>query len=91
MSTTLQDVLGFVMCSTREQRESIMQAVRYATQRDASHARMEFRPGSTVKFKNRYGTIVHGIVKKVNRKNIDLVEDGTGMRWRVHPSLLEAE
>ena len=90
MATNLQEVLGFVMTASKGERESVMQALRFAVQRDASQARMTFRPGDRVKFKSKYGSVVTGVVKKVNPKNIDLIQVETGTKWRVHPSLLGA-
>lgn len=62
-------------------------------------ARVSFRPGMKVKFADRYGMVVKGVVTKVNGKSIKVEttvgRHGVNMNrpviWTVSPQLLSAD
>lgn len=64
----------------------IQNAVRQRWGELESRGTLNFRVGNSVKFTSRNGTILTGIVVKVNRKTISVRVDN--VVWRVTPSLL---
>ena len=87
----LKDVLEFINrpYMTTEERRAIVEAVNTQSRAVRADAKAQLRTGMRVTFlSTRAGREVVGRIVKVNRVNIELVEDGNQMRWRVSPSLV---
>jgi len=92
MAITLKEVLDFIRNPDldRDTRQSIIDALNAQTRAKRAEAKRGLRPGMRVQFySNRSFRNVFGRISKVNRVNVDLVEEGTGTRWRVSPQLLK--
>lgn len=90
---TLKDVLDFIRNPQLDasDRSLIVEALNLQVRMKRAQAKAGFRPGQTVTFySNRSFKNVTGVIRKINRVNIDLIENGTGTRWRVSPQLLKA-
>lgn len=92
MSTTLHEVLEFIRDPNLPpgQRSLIIDALNAQVREKRREAKRGLFPGMRVQFySNRSFRNVFGRITKVNRVNVDLVEEGTGTRWRVSPQLLK--
>jgi len=92
MATNLQDVLEFIRRPDlgAGARSQIVEALNAQVRAKRREAKAGLYPGQKVTFfSNRSFKQVTGTIRKVNRVNVDLTEDGTGMRWRVSPQLLK--
>lgn len=92
MAITLQDVLAFIRrddlgAGARQQIVETLNAQLRAKRREAKRG---LYPRMRVQFTStRTGRVVFGRIDKVNRVNVDLTEEGNGMKWRVSPNLLK--
>ena len=68
----------------------VVAAIKIARNRINAIKRLGFRKGQRVEFDSRRGVLVRGKITKINQKTI-LVEEPTGVSWRVSPSLLRGE
>ena len=92
MATTLNDVLTFIINSSlsREDHNQIIEALNFQARTKRAEARQGLRAGMKVTFvSTRTGRHVVGVIQKVNRVNIDVIEEGNGIKWRVSPGLLK--
>lgn len=90
---TLSDVLQFIRNPglNPSDRTMIVDTLNSQARAKRAQAKAGFRPGQKVTFfSNRSFKQVTGTIRKINRVNIDLIEDVTGTRWRVSPQLLKA-
>lgn len=90
---TLHDVLQFIRNPNLDpsDRTLIVEALNSQVRAKRAQAKAGFRPGQKVTFfSTRTYQQVTGVIRKINRVNIDLIEDVTGTRWRVSPQLLKA-
>lgn len=91
MATKLGEVLQFINSSmTVQDRQVIINALNSQRKLADMRATMELYPGVTVEWdsKRMGGRSVTGTVKKVNRTTVHVLEDVTGIMWRVSPTLL---
>ena len=51
---------------------------------------LEYDVGDKVSFDDREGNTVNGVITKMNRKTINVLQDN-GVRWRIAPSHLTKE
>lgn len=89
----LKDVLDFIRNPQLDasDRSLIVEALNSQVRMKRAQAKAGFRPGQQVTFySTRSFKTVTGTIRKINRVNIDLIENGTGIRWRVSPQLLKA-
>lgn len=89
---TVADVLRFIRGPHLDpsDRQLIIDALNAQARQSRARAKDGLRAGMKVTFlSTRTGKAVTGTIKKVNRVNVDLVEEGTGLRWRVSPQLLK--
>lgn len=89
---TIHDVLDFINDPdlTLDNRRKIIEAVNRQSKVARSRAKAGFYVGQKVTwFSNRDFRQVVGRIRKVNRVNVDVIEDGSGMRWRCSPQLLK--
>jgi len=49
---------------------------------------VNFQIGDNVRFRNKKGNVIGGIITQINRKSINVEVNG-GVSWKVSPSLLE--
>ncbi len=91
MASTFQDVLEFIRNNmTSAQRTVIVETLNYQARSKRAEAKQGLRSGMKVSFySTRSYREVTGVIHKVNRVNVDVVEDGTGTKWRVSPGLLK--
>lgn len=92
MAITLQEVLDYIRRPDigAGARQQIVEALNAQTRAKRAEAKRGLFPGMRVQFySNRSFRNVFGKISKVNRINVDLVEEGTGTRWRVSPQLLK--
>jgi len=90
MATTLREVVQFINSTmSSSDREVIIQAINAQRKLADMHATMDLYPGVTVQWVGGgHGGVVKGTVKKVNRTTVHVLEDRTGVMWRVSPGLL---
>ncbi len=92
MTTTLNDVIEFIRNPLLgdAERSVIISTLNSQVRIKRDRAKAGFRRGQTVQFySERQGRTVTGTIRKINRVNIDLLEAGTGAKWRVSPQLLK--
>jgi hypothetical protein len=92
MAATLKDVLDFIRNPEldRNDRLLIVEALNSQVRAKRAQAKQGLHRGMRVEFySNRAFKNVIGRIQKVNRVNVDLIEEGTGMQWRVSPGLLK--
>jgi hypothetical protein len=88
----LRDVLQFIRNPQLDpnDRTLIVEALNAQVRAKRAQAKAGFRAGQKVSFySSRSFKYVTGTIRKINRVNIDLIEDGCGTRWRVSPQLLK--
>lgn len=90
--TTINDVLNYIRSQAlgSTERTLIINAINARTHEARAEAKVGLRPGMRVTFYSRreFRTVV-GKVAKVNRVNVDIVEEGNGKRWRASPQLVK--
>jgi len=91
MAATFKDVIEFIrnpqLSST--ERSLIISTLNEQTRVKRVQAKAQFRVGQPVMFySERLCRNVTGTIRKINRINIDLIEAGSGAKWRVSPQLL---
>jgi hypothetical protein len=92
MATTLHEVLEFIrgLDLHSHERSTVIATLNTQVRAKRSEAKRGLYPGQRVTFfSNRSYKTVVGVITKVNRVNVDLREEGTGMKWRVSPQLLK--
>lgn len=96
MDSVTAELFKMVRGLPREEQLLFLADLRDAVGHDA---RVSFRPGMKVKFNDRHGVLIRGVVTKVNGKSIK-VESTLGrhgidlhrpITWTVSPQLLQAD
>lgn len=91
MAQSFASILAAINSSnlTIDEARELSRALNAAVTRLQHDAKRELRIGQTVSFRTRDGGIVYGTVKRFLTKNVEIIDNGTGMRWRVSPSLVK--
>lgn len=91
MAATFLEVLEYIRNPKLDPNDLnlIIKEIKAQTRLRRSAARNGLRVGHRVTFTSRTTGPVFGVVIKVNPVNVDVVEEGTHIRWRVSPSLLK--
>ena len=93
MAATLQDVLDFIRnpALDLDDRQALVDALNQQQRARRSQARQGLYEGMRVTwYSTRSGRQVTGRITKVNRVNCDVMEEISGVKWRVSPQLLTA-
>lgn len=89
---TIYDVLDFVQDPDLDpdHHRRIVEALNRRVKAKRQEAKAGLRPGMRVTwFSTRSFRQVVGRIEKVNRVNVDVLEEGTGVKWRCSPGLLK--
>ena len=89
---TLSDVLAFIRSPefTSADHTAVVHAVNNRAKAKRSEAKQGLYAGQRVTFySTRSFRNVTGRIDKINRVNVDLTEEGTGVKWRCSPGLLK--
>lgn len=89
---TIHDVLDFINDPdlSADNRRKIIDALNSQSKMKRREARAGLYEGQRVTWwSSRNYRNVTGRIDKINRVNIDVIEEGTGVRWRCSPQLLK--
>ncbi len=87
MKPTTKDIVDFVANLDNGGLRVLIEQHNIRKQQLSRNAFHQFKPGDKITFASRRGYPVNGTVIRRMRKNI-LIEETTGARWRVSPTLL---
>lgn len=89
-TTTVNEVISFIWsgrCSL-EDRRRIVNALNEQHKVAAHSASAQLVPGDRVQFTNKTGTLIKGVITKVNRMSVHVRGDHA-INWRVSPQVLQ--
>lgn len=72
---------------TNDELNAVVDQIRIARQYLGRQAIREIQPKDVVTFKGRKGLTITGTVSEVKTKNLVVVDNATGLRWRVAANL----
>ena len=77
-----------VKIETREELHEVYEYLRTIQAKIVTKEALKFNIGDTVEFDGKYGSVVRGVITKINTKTIKLTST-TGVKWNVSVGLLK--